>query len=87
MRFLLIAVLSLGAWFGPVSESAAQVQPQSVVSAVSIWFAPLVPGTVLDPSDPQVLDKSSAGLVFTSISYGETLLPWSYPGLVDSRTR
>jgi hypothetical protein len=75
MRFLLIAVLSVAAWLGPASASATQIQSPLYVTVASIWGAPLVPGTTLDPEDPGVLDQTGAVLVFVSYSTGETILP------------
>jgi hypothetical protein len=75
MRFLLIAVLSVAAWFAPLSASAAQVQSPLYVTVVSLWGAPVTPGTVLDPSDPGVLDHTAALLSFASYSTGDPLLP------------
>jgi hypothetical protein len=88
MRFLLIAVLSLASWFGPMSASATQVQSPLVASAVSIWAALLVPGTELDASDPGALDNAGADLMFMSFIFGETLLPshfdGAYSGVVEA---
>jgi hypothetical protein len=91
MRFLFIAVLSLAAWLGPASVSAEQVQSPLVVTAVSIWAAPLTPGTELDASDPGALDHASALLQFTSFIYVEAVpserFGSAYSGLVESYSR
>ena len=84
MRFLLIALLSLTTLPGPLAATAAQAPSPLAVTAVSIWAAPLVPGSDLDPSDPLTFDRTKSALHFISVSTGAPVLPEDFDAFYTS---